>query len=1075
MSAREFPEDFSSLIPALEILVRMGYRYLPPSQALALRGGKTRRLVLGNILAEQLRKLNSITFKGKTYPFSDNNIQKAVDALEDFPFDSLLHVSAEIYDLITLGKSLEQTIDGYSKSYSLHYVDWKNPANNVFHVTDEFEVDKRHSRSTRRPDLVLFVNGIPFAVIECKRPDIKNPIAEAISQHLRNQRVDEIPGLFAFTQILLAVSQNQAQYGTTDTRPDFWAVWKEEDAVEQEKALKTLLAPPLPQETQTLLLSERPDWQRRKMLSAWSGPVRLPSPQDAALHSLLRPERLLELSYRYIIYDNTVKKITRYQQYFAVQATLRRVLQENGEGSRPGGVIWHTTGSGKSLTMVMLAKAIALEPSIPNARVVLVTDRVDLDDQIYKTFLACGKAPVQAKTGEHLLELLESDQAGIITTIIDKFETASRKKKVEIQERNIFVLVDESHRSQYGVTHAKMRGIFPNACYIGFTGTPLLKSEKSTAAKFGGLIHSYSMRKAIEDGAVRPLLYEGRMAELRGTGEQLDRWFDRITEGLTPQQKADLKRKFRREEELTKSRERLAEVAYDVGRHYRDNFKGTGKKGQFAVSSKEMAILYKQKFDEFKEVSTEVVISPPDTREGNEDSNSSTVPIVQAFWKDMMDRYGSEQKYQESIIRAFKASDDPEILIVVDKLLTGFDVPRNTVLYLDKRLREHNILQAIARVNRVFEGKDFGLIIDYRGIFGEIHEALDTYAAFEKEGFDLEDVENTLVDIRAEIASLAQRHSNVWEVFKEVANKKDLEAMQRHLEPQDLRDRFYETLKLFARTLQLALGNADFLNKTSDTKLRRYKDDFTYFLNLRTAVKQRFGESVDYSSYEKQIRNLVTHHIGAEAVRQLVPPTDLFAADAFEMELDGVAGDAAKADVIAARMKKTITEKMEEDPVLYKRLSQVIDEAIRDHRAQRISDAEYLRRVRKKLDELRGGHAFVYPSALEGHDDAKAYFGLVRESPVAYHPGNFSESDGAVATHSHTPDLAEVALKIEAVLERHKIRDWSRNPDVQKAIYNDIEDYLLELKELFGLEIGFKDIDALIEQILSVAKRREAR
>lgn len=1074
MPAREFPEDFSSLIPALELLVRMGYTYLPPSRALALRGGKTRRLVLGSVLAEQLRKLNSITFKGKIYPFSDNNIQKAVDALEDFPFDSLLHVSAEIYDLITLGKSLEQTIDGYSKSYSLHYVDWKNPANNVFHVSDEFEVEKRHSRSTRRPDLVLFVNGIPFAAIECKRPDIKNPIAEAISQHLRNQRVDEIPGLFAFTQILLAVSQNQAQYGTTDTKRDFWAVWKEEGGAAQEKDLRALLARPLPQETQGLLLSERPDWQQRQMISAWSGPARLPSPQDAALHSLLRPERLLELSYRYIIYDNTVKKITRYQQYFAVQATLRRICAES-EGSRPGGVIWHTTGSGKSLTMVMLAKAIALEPSIPNVRVVLVTDRVDLDDQIYKTFLACGKAPVQAKTGEHLLDLLESGQAGIIATIIDKFETASRKKKVEIRDRNIFVLVDESHRSQYGITHAKMRGIFPNACYIGFTGTPLLKSEKSTAAKFGGLIHSYSMRKAIEDGAVRPLLYEGRMAELRGTGEQLDRWFDRITDGLTPQQKADLKRRFRREEELTKSGERLAEIAYDVGRHFRENFKGTGKKGQFAVSGIEDAILYKQKFDEFKEVSTEVVISHPDTRNGNVDTNASTVPIVQAFWKDMMDRYGSEQKYQESIIRAFKDSDDPELLIVVDKLLTGFDVPRNTVLYLDKRLREHNILQAIARVNRVFEGKEFGLVIDYRGIFGEIHEALDTYAAFEKEGFDLEDVENTLVDIRTEIASLAQRHSNVWEVFKEVRNKKDLEAMQRHLEPQDSRDRFYETLKLFARTLQLALGNADFLNKTPESKLRRYKDDLAYFLNLRRAVKQRFGEAVDYSSYEKQIRNLVTHHIGAEAVRQLVPPTDLFAADSFEKELDEVKGDAAKADVIASRMKKTITEKMEEDPVLYKRLSQVIEEAIIEHRAQRISDAEYLRRIRQRLDELRGGHAFVYPSELEGHEDAKAYFGLVRESPVAYSAQGSSTDGNAGAGQAGAPDLAEVALKIEAILESHKIRDWSRNPDVQKAIYNDIEDYLLELRETFALEIGFKDIDALIEQILSVAKRRETR
>ncbi|MCI0690444.1 restriction endonuclease subunit R, partial [candidate division KSB1 bacterium] len=338
--------------------------------------------------------------------------------------------------------------------------------------------------------------------------------------------------------------------------------------------------------------------------------------------------------------------------------------------------------------------------------------------------------------------------------------------------------------------------------------------------------------------------------------------------------------KFRREEELSKSEQRLGEIAYDIGQHFKNNFRGTGKKGQFAVSSKAMALRYKRYFDEFGDVTAEVVISPPDTREGNKTVDEDSLEEVPAFWKSMMARFGSDEKYQESIINAFKHSDDPEILIVVDKLLTGFDAPRNSVLYLDKRLREHNILQAIARVNRLFEGKDYGLIIDYRGIFGELNEAIDTYAALENEGFDPEDIEGTLTDVAEEIKLLPQRHTNVWEVFKDVPNQKDLEAMQRHLEPEDRRQRFYEMLASFAKTLQLALANARFQDETTENKIARYKDDLKYFLNLRQAVKQRYGEAVDYSSYEKQIRNMVNKYIGADAVKQLIEPVNVFAIDA---------------------------------------------------------------------------------------------------------------------------------------------------------------------------------------------------
>jgi len=644
MATNEYIEDLSSLLPALTLLQNMGYEYLPPSEALRLRGGMRSNSVLENVLTEQLKKINKITFKGKEYSFSDANIQKAVQELSHLPFDSLMTNNTAIYDLLTLGKSLEQTIDDYSRSYSLHYIDWKNPENNVFHVSDEYEVERRHSKQTRRPDIVLFVNGIPLVVIECKRPDIKDPIKEAISQHLRNQKSDEVPELFTFSQLLLAVSQNNAMYATTDTAMKFWAVWKEEEpAIELEGLVNKQLSPA----QKAKMFAERDNYQRSYMEKIWQSGSRMASPQDQTIYSLLEKNRLLELVYKYIVYDNRIKKICRYQQFFAVKSTLERVGKQRGDSRRQGGVIWHTTGSGKSLTMVMLAKALALAPNIENPKVVLVTDRVDLDDQIYGTFKSCGKHVVQATSGEHLIDLVTNNKANIITTIIDKFETATQKRKVKDESANIFVLVDESHRSQYGISHAKMHNVFPNACYIGFTGTPLLKKDKSTAEKFGGFIHKYTMNQAVKDGAVTPLIYEGRMSELHGDKEQLDKWFERITKDLSPEQKLDLKKKFRREEELNKSDARIAEIAYDISEHFKANFWDTGRKGQLAVSSRDIALKYKTLLEDFN-ISVAVVMSPPDTRDDHESTDESQTPEIQQFWKAMMNKYGNEKECANS-------------------------------------------------------------------------------------------------------------------------------------------------------------------------------------------------------------------------------------------------------------------------------------------------------------------------------------------------------------------------------------------------------------------------------------------
>ncbi|MCA9840232.1 MAG: type I restriction endonuclease subunit R [Trueperaceae bacterium] len=976
-SPSDWTEDISSLLPALTLLQQLGYSYLTPEEALKLRGGKRSKIVLEEVLLSQLAKLNSFTYKGKTQQFTPATLSKAVEAISNFPYDALYTTAKDLYDLLTLGKSFEQIIDGDKRSFDIKYIDWEHPENNVYHVTDEFEIERRNSTALRRPDCVLFVNGIPLAVIEAKRPDLRDAIDQAISQHLRNHKAENIPHFFCLTQLLLAISQNDARYGTTSTDKEFWAIWKESDNAGLEQELNVLVNTPLDSSVQEHMLVWRQPWQQRKLREIWSSGERLVSAQDRALYSLLRPRRLLDLVNRYIVFDGGVKKVARYQQYFAVKETLGRVTQLHADKSRQGGVIWHTTGSGKSITMVLLAKALAMEKSILNPKVILVNDRIDLDDQLKDTFKNCGAAVIQAQDGRHLMQLVNLPKAEIITTVINKFEKVA-SEKVKNESPDIFILVDESHRSQYGSTHAKMRTVFPNACYIGFTGTPLLKKEKSTAHKFGGFIHSYSMPKAVADKAVVPILYEGRDSEFRNT-EAVDKWFERITRDLTPEQKADLKRKFQSAEPLYDSESRIAEIAYDISEHFKATFKGTLFKGQLATSSKKAAITYKKLLDDMN-IKAEVIISAPDTREDHDSVDESDTPEVQRFWSDMMARYGSQEKYQELLIDAFKKSDSPELLIVVDKLLTGFDAPRNTVLYIDKRLKEHSILQAIARVNRLFSNsdgsqtKDYGLVIDYRGIFGEMNEALDMYAALEREGYDLEDVEGTLINVKEEIAKLATHHASLWAVFNGVSNKREIEAMQQWLYLEDRRDSFYDALRSYARTLQLALSNATWQEETDDSSKQRYSNDLKYFLNLRTAVRQRYGEAVDFSHYEKQIRTMVLKELGAEEVKTIIEQVDIFKVDRFEEELGGVEGDAAKADVIASRIKKVITERMEEDPVLYKKLSELIEEAISNHRLKRLSDAEYLRRMREHLETAQTQGASALPEGIRNREEARAYY-----------------------------------------------------------------------------------------------------
>ena len=1063
MSSFQINEKHLSQIPALQLLIGLGFEFLTPAEALRERQNRTSNVLLESILRNQLKEINRIRYKGSEYLFSEENVQSAIQKLKNIKYDGLLKTNEAIYDLITLGTAMEQTIEGDSKSFNMNYIDWRNPGRNKFHVAVEYSVERSRSTENARPDIVLFVNGIPFCVIECKAPQIE--VEQAVSQSIRNQNDDYIPKLFIYSQMVLALNKNSAMYATTGTAAKFWGVWKEPQMDNGEREFEKLAAvvnEPLAEDI-VARISSTFDVKPEAFTDN-----RLVTEQDKSLFSLCRPERLLELAWKFTVFDGGIKKIARYQQYFVIKSTLQRVKHFDSTDSRKGGVIWHTQGSGKSLTMVMLARNLALDPEILNPRIVLVTDRDDLDKQLGNTFAACGLEANRATSGRNLLELVAEKKSGIITTLIHKFDKAYAVKKYQDESPDIFILVDESHRTQFGSFSARMRQMFPHACYLGFTGTPLLKKEKNNFTKFGELVEPhYSITQAVEDGAVVPLLYEGRHVEMTQNQTAVDLWFERHTQGLTKEQQADLKRKYARAEMLNKADQVIYMRAFDISEHFRSNWQGTGFKAQLVAPNKASALKYNAYLNEISIVSSEVVISPPDMREGYEETDDETTDEVVKFWQKMMKRYGSEEEYTKQLINQFKHGSEPEILIVVDKLLTGFDAPRNAVLYLCRVLREHTLLQAIARVNRLHEGKEFGFIVDYASVLGELDKALTMYSAFE--GFDESDLVGTLTSINSEIEKLPTRYSDLWDLFKTVKHSYDEEAYEVLLADDELREEFYGRLSEFGKTLGIALSSEKFLTETDEKTLSRYKADLRKFQSLKASVKLRYAEAIDYRDYEPKIKKLLDTHIQANEVVQLNEPVNIFDDEAFMevKEEQAVYGSkkttASKADTIAHATKKVITEKMDEDPAFYEKFSKLIQQAIEDFRAKRISDLDYLNKVVDIRNKVVGKVHDDIPDNLSGNEDAMAYFGVLKPFLEIHELGEEDLESAA----------ADTAIAIHGILEKHKKVHFWDDEDAQKQAVNEIDDYLYdELKTNRGIELSLDQMDDIIEKVLQVAKHR---
>lgn len=1028
-SAKEYDELTISQIPAIELLKELGYEYIRPERAEKMRGSLY-NVLLKDIIRERLEKINSYDYKGKKYSFSKKSLEQALKDLDKSLSGGLIKSNEKIYDDLLYGKSYPETLpDGARRSFSVNYIDWDNMENNVFHIVEEFSVEREDGSGNIRPDIVLFVNGIPFAVIECKKASLS--IKQGISQTIRNQSKTFAPHLFRYVQIVMSTNKNGTKYATCGTAEKYWAVWEEQDK----------------------------RWLDKELESHIRG--RKATRQDKNIISLFSRERLLELTRYFMVYDKGVKKVARYQQYFALKEILKRVEERDEEGNRKGGVIWHTQGSGKSITMVMTANYLLNELHCKNPRVIVVTDRKNLDKQIKNTFIHSRLKAKKASSGSNLVKLLNDDNVAIITTLVHKFEGASALGKV-IDSKDIFVLVDESHRTQYGLLHKKMRKVFPNACYLGFTGTPLMKDEKSTMIRFGELIHKYTITDGVNDKAIVPLIYEGRMIEQSVNQKAIDSRLDMITRKLNDKQKEAVKQKWSKFKRIASSIQRLELVAFDINNHFVDNYKEQGSrfKAMLATSSKIEAVRYAEAFKELGELNCAVVISPPDQREGYSEVDKESQDVIINYWKKMTANYKDGEEYEEYVKNEFIEGDELDLLIVVDKLLTGFDAPRATVLYIDKPMKEHTLLQAIARVNRLYEGKDYGYIMDYRGLLSKLDEAMDTYSGAGLEKFDPKDLKGTVYDVISIIATLKHHYAELKSIFREV-DKGDTEAYEVHLEDEEIREQFYSELSQFGRHLKIAIEADVVYNALGEEAILNYKREFKFFQELRRAVKLRYSDDVDFKEYEIQMQKLMDNYIAAEEVLKITKPVDILDNKGFEEELERLQTPRAKADSIRTRLTKSINKRYDENPAFYKKFSQRIKEVLEAYKDKRITEAEYLQRMKDiKRDYSASDSDEFYPDNIKSYKHAQAFYGVIRES--------FSY-DGEEIGNEY---FGELAIEVDDIIKRYSKVDWHDNKSVQDKIAQEIEDYLYDSMANEGVKVAFDKLEKIIEELKKVALKR---
>lgn len=1032
----DFDEASSSQIPAIIQLINLGYKYLGRHAVNSERENKS-QYILQHIAFSSIRAINGPEI-------SDKSIIDAIRLLEEVKMDDgVFKLSENIFSDLLGGKSVSEIINGKKNSPQMKFIDWQNWNNNTFHIVPEFEISEEQNR---RPDIVLFVNGIPLAVIENKKASV--PVDEAVNQMIRNQAGNQTPKFFLYPQILVCTNVNTVKYGTMLTPSKFYAVWKEKDASFdfEAKVLQSVNNPidieDIRQISDDLLRFSFEQPQKQTSTE-----------QDRCIYSLLRPQRLLDLIRNFIVYDNGIKKIARYQQFFAIKKTLKRIENIDENGKRQGGLIWHTQGSGKSLTMVMLVKN--LIEKIQNPRVIVVTDRIDLDIQIRDTFKACNiKVGVQqATSGKDLIKKIKSKTTDVITTLVHKFE---KENKFKDEDNNIFILIDEAHRSEHGNANAMMNRMLPYACQVAFTGTPLMKNEKSER-KYGGFIDTYTISEAEADGAILPLIYQGRFVN-QNVNSIVDKFYERVSHNLSENQKKDFEKKCISKSLLEETSQRIEMIALDINDHYRENFQGTGLKGQVVAPSKYSAVLFKKSFDLLGDIKTEVIISENKTQEIDEDKELNHKKLVNDFIVEEKRKYGSIDSRDKRIIKDYKKNPEGcELLIVVDKLLTGFDAPCDTVLYLAKQLQDHNLLQAIARVNRVYDGidgkqmKSNGLIVDYSKNAKNLKNALTLFS-----NYDTNDIEKALLNTEDQINLLENTYQKIHELFKNIKDSSNTDAYIQFLKnDEEKKNQFYNNVNNFIRQFDTCFSLYDFHNKFGDEKLSRYMKDLKRFIEIKKTVQLVLAEKIDFSKYKDQIHKLLDKYVTSDNVEILSKEIKLSDVREFnqyiEDEKNGLS-DKSKAEAIAAQTSKVISERYHQDEIFYGKFSELIEKILQELKTAKKEDMSSLFRQMQDIQ-----------TSVYNYEDNDLDIDI--KDKKVLHP--FYRNTWNLFIGKIDKNLfLDVVIHIVDIIRFYKKVAWEYDITVKRNVIIDIEDFLLDDIES---DLKPKDVQQIAEKFWELA------
>lgn len=1040
-------------LPARDLLVQLGYSYVPRDVLDAERDG-CRAVLLEGPLREALKRLNPW--------MNDDHVARIIFNLRNVPATGIARNQA-IHEYLTYGMPIEVDDASGRRPRTVQFFDFDLPdarrGRNEYIVTTQMRLRLPQEREggpeddERQviPDLVLFVNGIPLVVIEAKAASLIGEVwkARAVRQLRRYQEARGAPELFDYNLACVAISGAAAAFGSFAAPEKAYAPWR--------------------------LTPEQAAAARARFGIE-------PKGQAELIIGMLDPAVLLDIMRDFIVFEpetgRLVKKLPRYQQYRAVTQAMERLLTETDADKR-GGFIWHTQGSGKSLTMLWLARKLRREPLLDNPTIVIVTDRTQLDRQISDTFRRCGfpaperatrsrpsdrQAMVRSDRASSRMDLQTLLRTGVGRTVmstIQKFEesleTPSGGLDVLNPASNLVVIVDEAHRTQYGRLAAKMRKALPNAAFIGFTGTPIDKGLRNTMGEFGPLIDQYDIRQSVADNATVPIYYEARLPELQIIGaESVDRLFDRVFRDFPPEQRDRIHRRFATADQIAESDERIREIASDIAEHYEKRFQQNGFKAQVVATSRLAAVRYAKWLGDFHQLGAFPVIT----------TTADDDPEITARLEKLPTHAEIETRFKDP------TDQTVQMLVVVDMLLTGFDAPVEQVMYLDRNLREHSLLQAIARVNRpctiektdgTESEKTFGLVVDYWGVSRNLEEAL---AAFdEKDAKDSlqpepDDPSVTIESyaIRAEGHFVGRDLDDVWQC----AALFDPDDATEGAYKRDLWDKFIVDYRLVAQKID------EFL---PDPRALPYLDRLARLTRIREYVKAqmvRVDDEIDWADVSSKVKDLLDGRISANVREVMARPVSILDQD-FGDRIAALPHDEARASMMEHAIRAQIKERMDENPTFYTSLAERLQKIIDAMRQQLLSAVEACKRLAELRDDVLGLGTVAAQHGL--NELSLAVYELVeRAQAIAQaETGEASTLHEERLTYDESFDAKrkEVARNVGAVMEwGRSIVDWQDNDEVQRQMRRDIK---RELRNAGGLNEAH--LNDLVTTMIEIARR----